>query len=325
MEAERQMLGLLTWLLSTWARSDHPLLHYELSAYRQVGSQRNFAWQFVLLSSLLVGAAYIIGASRGVAGGSITNILWHSLYYPLLLLQMLLLIVVLALSADTVKGARRRRTWDSLRVTELGAGLALRARCIGVLYRLRAPLLVLLLVRVLLVLGMLLDLSAFGGLYADMLGAEALPTLEDSRVVILLIATNMTVSLLLPLFMLAAVSAFGILLSAAIKERIYVAAIQLLFLLFLLAFVVSGAISTALIMEGSLSLADEAELALFLSYSFLGDWGLMLAQLEKLGEVWSRVAYSAYIPGIMGMMLLLLGLAADGMMRLAVRLSDRQG
>ena len=115
------------------------------------------------------------------------------------------MIMALTLGASAVGGERSRKTWDNLRVTEFGAGLALRARWAGILYRLRAPITLILLVRFLLIAGILYDLTAFGGLYPKILGAQAKPPLPEWRLDLLLIAFAVTVNILLPILQVAAV------------------------------------------------------------------------------------------------------------------------
>ena len=85
------------------------------------------------------------------------------MYFPALALQAITFVLALALGAAAVDAERSRKTWDKLRATEAGAGLALRARWLGILYRLRAPIALILLLRLLLALAALIELTAFGG------------------------------------------------------------------------------------------------------------------------------------------------------------------
>ncbi len=321
------MRKLRTWLLPEWALPDHPLLQYELSHFRRHGGRTGYIVQLALLSILLVGAAALYAAivARPASGASLTSLFWRSVYYPLLVLQLLTLIMALTLGASAVGGERSRKTWDNLRVTEFGAGLALRARWAGILYRLRAPITLILLVRLMLIAGILYDLTAFGGLYAEILGAQAKPPLPDWRLDLLLIALAVTVNFLLPIMQIALIAAFSILLSVAIRERIYAFFIQMFVVAVQLAFAAAGALAIAQMILSDASATSDWSYLLLFGYSAYGDWGLLLAQLGSLGEIWHRVPFGATISLGLMVLVLALGLAADGIMWLAARLSESRG
>ncbi len=321
------MRKLRNWLLPEWAQPDHPLLQYELFLFRRRGGRTGFILQLSLLSILLAGSAALYAALvlRPAGATNVTSLFWQSIYYPTLFLQLLTMISALTLGASAVGGERSRKTWDNLRVTEFGAGLALRARWAGILYRLRAPITLILLVRLMLIAGILYDLTAFGGLYPEILGAQAKPPLPEWRLDLLLIAFTVTVNLLLPILQIAVAAAFGILLSVAVRERVYALIIQMLVVAIQLAFAVAGAWAIALMIRSDASAASDWSYALVYGYSALGDWGLLLAQLGSLGEIWRRVAFgTTFSVGLM-MLVLALGMVADGMMWLAGRLSESRG
>ena len=317
------MRKLRNWLLPEWAQPDHPLLQYELSHFRRRGGRSSFIVQLSLLSILLGGSAAVVARPDGAA--NLTSLFWQSVYYPSLVLQMLTMIMALTLGASAVGGERSRKTWDNLRVTEFGAGLALRARWAGILYRLRAPITLILLVRLLLIAGIFYDLTAFGGLYPEILGAQAKPPLPEWRLDLLLIALAVTVNLLLPIVQIALVAAFGILLSVAVRERIYALIIQMLVVALQMAFAAGGALAIAQMIRSEAMAASDWSYALFFGYSAFGDWGLILAQLGSLGEIWHRVPYGSTISLGLMVVVLALGLAADGMMWLAGRLAESRG
>ena len=317
------MRKLRIWLLPEWAQPEHPLLQYELSQFRGNGAHRGIRLQLTMLTLLVGGSAFVFAstADSPAPSGNVSGIVWQSLYYPTLILQTLTLIVALLMGAAAIGTQRSRKTWDNVRVTELGAGLALRTRWVGILYRLRAPIGMILLVRFILALGMLFDLTAFGGHYAEMLSAQATPPLPDWRLGLLLIALVMTVNILLPLLTIATTAVLGILLSVAVQERIYAAVIQILLVVAQLVFT-AAALLISQIIQGDVTVANPWKLALFFGYSGIGDWGLLLAQLGSLGEIWHRVPFGAAIPLGLTILLIAQGLAADGLMWLAERLSE---
>ena len=304
------MRNLSNWLLPEWARPDHPLLQFERSHIRRQGGRTGFIVQLSLLSILLGGAAVVYAALvvRPAGAANLTSLIWQSIYYPALVLQLLTMIMALTLGASAVSGERNRKTWDNLRVTEFGAGLALRARWAGILYRIRAPITLILLVRLLLIAGILYDLTAFGGLYPEILGAQARPPLPEWRLELLLIALAVTLNILLPIMQIAAVAAFGILLSVAVRERIYALIIQMLVVALQLAFAAAGVLAISQMIQSDATSASDWSCALVYGYSAFGDWGLLLAQLGSLGEIWHRVPYGATIS--LGLMILVLGAGA---------------
>lgn len=301
------------------------MLQYELADRRADGGRRPY-WQLLLLLTLVLGAAAFYAFSTATtAADNIGGAIWGSLYYPTLALQLVTLIVAFRLGAATVDAERSRKTWDSLRVTEEGARLALRARWIGIMYRLRAPILAIIMLRLLLTGIMLTELTAFGGRLAHIISGNATPPLPDWRLGLSLIALHMALNLLLPLVMLAATAALGIVLSAAIKERVYALIIQIVLVLAQLAFTAAAALLIAADLSASVKLADPARFLLYIAYSGWGDWGLLHAHLGSVGEIWRRVPHGAAIALGAAIQLLLLSAAADGLIALAARLSERRG
>ena len=201
----------------------------------------------------------------------------------------------------------------------------MRARWLGVLYRLRAPIVVILLVRLLLALTALVELTAFGGHYVPMLGAGAAPALGDWRIGLLLIALSVALSLALPLGMIAAAAALGLFLSVIVVERLYSALLQIALAAIYVALLLAFAAGAADILQGRLIMSDAAQFAVVLLYSGFGDWGLLLAQLGSLGQVWGRVPAGVYLGVGMAALLLLQALIADGLMALAEQISERRG
>ena len=335
----RPMSRLRDWLLPVWAQPDHPLLHYEMPRFRANGGRGRLPVQLASLSFLLGGAAalYALTILHPTRGSNLTSLIWQSLYYPALILQLFTLILALTLGAAAVGGERRRKTWDKLRATEFGAGLALRARYAGILYRLRAPIATILLARVVLAAGMLYDLTAFDGLYARMLATQAKPPLPEWRLDLLLIALAAAVNLLLPLAQIAVIAALGILISVAFRERIY-AISRLDSVLrerilsrrcfsspFNWRWLGAGAYAIAGTLLNDAPPATDLSYALVLAHNAFADCGLLLAQLGSLGEIWRRVDYGASLSLALMLWLFVLGLAADGVIWLAGRLSESRG
>lgn len=320
------MNRLINWLLPAWAAPSDPLLGYEVPRLRGAGGKRRLAGQLVIVLALVGAGGYLYRAAAGAnIGGNLGAALWQSLYFPALALQLLTLALAFWLGAASVAAERRHRTWDTLRATESGARLALRARWVSIFYRLAAPIAAILLLRLLFAGSMLTELTAFGGRMAHIISGNALPPLPDWRLTPLLIALSLAVQLLLPLVMLAAAAALGILLAVALRERLAVFLLGLLLMLALAAFTGVAALLIAQDLSAAESAGGAAQYALYLAYSSLGDWGLLQLHLGSLGEIWRRVPYGASITLGSALTLALLSAAADGMLALAARLAERRG
>ncbi len=321
------MSSRLRSLLPTWARlpASNPLLHYELAKAQGRAAGGGFALQLAALLLLLgLAAAIYAGAFDLSYSGNLSTQLWRSLYFPALTLQTITWILALLLGAASVGAERGRKTWDNLRATEAGAGLALRARWLGILYQLRAPVAAIMLIRLLLALGALVDLSAFGGHYVKMLSAEA-PALGDWRIGLLLIALNIALALAQPLVMIGSAAALGLFLSVMVRERVYGAVLQFILIALLAAFVLLSSAGAADILRGRLILPQAAQFLLILAYSSYGDWGLLLVELGSLGAVWRVTPAGVFISPCLAALLLLQALFADGLMSLAERISEWWG
>lgn len=321
------MISRLRGLLPPGARpySINPLLQYELARARGRLAGPGFVLQLMALIALLCFSASLYDAAFGARdAGNLSARLWQNVYFPALALQALTLMLALALGAGSIDAERSRKTWDKLRATEAGAGLALRARWLGIIYRLRAPIAVILLLRLLLALATLIELTAFGGHYVQMLGAGAAQPPGD-WLGMLLIGLSVALSLAQPLAMIAAAAALGLFLSVTVAERLVSALLQIALASIYVALLLAFAAGAAEILQGRLILSDAAQFAAVLLYSSYGDWGLLMAQLGSMGQVWGRVPAGAFIVPGMAALLLLQAYIADGLMALAERSAERRG
>ena len=311
------------WLLPGGA--DNPLLAYESLAARP-GSRRSFRFQLLALVIALIGGALLVynATDLGSQSQSTSALLWQSLYFPVLALQLCMAVAALLLGAGVFQPRRQSQAWDHLRVTEAGIGLVLRARWLGIMWRLRAPIAAVLLLRLMLLAGMLHELTAFGSGYATMLGAEANPPSPDWRVSLLSVAASWTASLTLPLVMTAAWTALGMCLGLALRERLFAALALIMLMIASVGLVGGSSYALAQILHGQLRLPPLASSLLFLGYSTVGDWGLSLAQLESLGALWQHS--SSGVLGGFALAGLALGLAwaLDGLLWLAEHLAERR-
>ena len=315
------MARLFAWLLPDWARHNSALLRYQLPGAAQ---GRAAPLHTALLIAFIALAALAIDA-LALNEGNLLARLWQGSRYPLLALQLATLAAAFGMGGAAVTAQRSRKTWDSLRATQAGAALSLRMGWLGTLFRLRAPIAAILLVRLFYCLGMLLEMPALGGQYASMLAMQAQPPLTNAQLAPALIGALLAAELLLPISALGMAAAGGILLAVALRARVYAAVTQTLLLAAWLGLVALGEVAVGQLAAGGLPLAGWASLALLAAYSAFGDWGLSLAHLQGVGAAWAHQPHSAGIGLVVLLLALAQGLAADGMLKLAEALAERRG
>lgn len=318
------MLKFLSAQLPEWARPDHPILHYELAHLKHIESRQARFFQVLMIAFFLGLGGYLYATTIYVSPtqGNLTDLAWRILYFPTLLVQIVTSILALSYGINSVGKQRINRTWDNLRATEVGAELTLRTRWVAILYRLRAPIIAILLARLLLLIGVLYDITAFGGLYPEMLTKNLTPMVGDAKLGLVVLACIMTASMLLPITMIGASASIGILISVGIKNRVYSAALQIIFTVGQLILTIGILITISQFLLGQLELADSTLLALFIGYSSFGDWGLLFLQLGSVGEIWAIVPYGIFIGVGLLVLMLIQSAMTDGILSLAVKLSE---
>jgi len=318
------MLKFINAQLPEWARPDHPILQYELAHLQHVESRQARFFQLLVIALILGMGGYLYATTIYVppTQSNLTDLAWRILYFPTLLVQILTSTLALSFGINSVGRQRSNHTWDNLRATEIGAELTLRTRWVGILYRLRAPIIAILLVRLLLVIGVLYDITAFGGLYPEMLTKNLTPMIGDAKLGLVVLAFNMTAGMLLPITMICASAGIGILISVGIKNRAYSAILQVIITVAQLVLTIGILTTISQFLLGQLELSNTALLALFVGYSSFGDWGLLFLQLGSVGEIWAIVPYGIFIGIGLVVLMLVQSAVTDGILSLAVKLSE---
>jgi hypothetical protein len=312
--------------LPDWARRAHPALRYELGspAQRPARSRylRALAVVLGLLALGLAGYAIATGLFTRDAGANPLEALQNTLYWPTVVLQLLLIAASFSLTIGKVSHETRRQNWDNFRATPDGADLTLRARWAAVFYRLRPLLTVVLIVRIVLLAGLLWDLTAFQGRYLDLLISGITP---DVGIVaaILLVALTMTAALLLPITSVGLNAAFGVLLSTAVRQRTYVTLVQVLYLILRIGLALGLLWAANAFLGGDLTPSDSGAWLLLLGAAALGDWGLALLSLSMAGEIWATVPYGILLGAALLGVALLQAALADALLNWAVRRAQR--
>jgi hypothetical protein len=322
------MIRRLTTQLPPWARTSHPVLRYELGKQRQTTRTRRILNALVIVVGLAVlyGGGYLLATNFGqqAAGQNLTEEVANIVFWPTLILQVFLRIGALTLTAGAVSEEKRRQTWDNLRATQSGAELALRTRWAAVFYRLRLPLTIVTLVRIILIAGILYDLTAFQGRYLDLIINGVIPETPLFLAAILL-ALLMTASLLLPLTGLGFDAALGLLISTGAQQRTYSAILQILVVLIRVALVIGLVYAADQFRLGLLPVQDGLSLVLMLAFAAIGDWGLAFLHLGFYGEIWATVPYGIFLG--LGLLIFSMIQAAltDWILALAIRRAERKG
>ena len=312
------------WLLPQWAKN--PLLNYDTidaGAHREL---RGYVMQLLALAILLALTSLIFLSRTSAIGNSrnFIDVVWQSLYFPTLTLQVLTTVVAFSLGATTSNAQHHSEHWDNLRLTEVGAGLALRARWLNIMLRLRAPITIILLVRLVLTLAMLSELTAFSGHYLRILSAGSAASTAELPAIVLWVAVSVAACVLLPLLNIASAAALGIVLAIAIKERLYATVVQVVIVAGVIVFVVASSFVVSRVLAGELPIPDFALSLLVFSYSAYGDWGLLFLQLDSLGAVWQLLPTGAFATLGLALLTATQAFIADGLMTVAVRLAERQ-
>ncbi|MBI5669510.1 MAG: hypothetical protein HZC41_16020 [Chloroflexi bacterium] len=322
------MLSRLTGQLPAWARYDHPVTRYELGKTRLLPRRAQLlrAAGVILLGVLLFGGGYIIatGFFQNPPGQNLTEAAMSILFWPLLVIQIVMQIAALALTVNTVAEQKRRQAWDNLRSTAGGVNLTLRIRWASVYYRLRGLLAVVVVVRLLLIFGILYDLTAFQGKYIDLLVNGITPEISP-LVGALLLAFLMTASLLLPLTSLGLSAAIGLLFSVWIQQRTYSTLALIVGIFARTALAVALLIGATQFIQGRLTIPDPAAWLLMGGFAAFSDWGMSFLNLGFFSEIWASIPFGIFLGVALLLFAILQSALTEWVLTLAVRLAERNG
>ncbi|MEO0564269.1 MAG: hypothetical protein AAF125_19345, partial [Chloroflexota bacterium] len=321
--------------LPDWAYRENPILSYHLRGGepgRVTRMLRGFGITGLLALLLAGGYAYATDIFNAPAGQNLTEAANRVLFFPLVILQLFMGIMALAYTVGTVGEEQRRVTWDNLRATPNGAGLTLRTRWISVFYRLRLLLFVVTIARLLLIFGVLRDLTAFQGRYLDLLVGGVTPNFPVTLggipfavpVAALMLSLFLTAALLLPFTMVAFDAAIGLWFSTRFHNRAFTVVLQFLLVVLRVAAIGGLVWLTLGFADGSFSLEIGAPdwlpvqwLVLF-GMSAFADLGTKFLHLGFAGEMWVIVPYSIFIGPLLLVFTLLQAFLADVILKRAV-------
>ncbi len=322
------MLQRLGMELPDWARSQHPHIRYELGQTNRNSRRAKYiqAVGVSLALVLLFVGGYVIGTNflQNVPGQSLTESAMAVLFWPTFILQIILQFAAMTFTVNTVSEQKRRLTWDNLRATEGGIAVALRAKWASVYYRLRLLLGLVMFLRIILVLGILYDLTGFQGRYIDLLINNITPEISP-LVGALLLAFLMTASLLLPLTAIGMQAAIGLLIAVNIQQRVYNVMAQLIIIVVRLFIIVGLTVATTQFINNQLILGDAPAWLLTGAYAAIGDWGLRFLHVGFYSEIWATIPYAIFFGIALLVFTLGQSLVTEWILTLTIRRAERIG
>ncbi len=336
------MIQRITGPLPDWAERTNPLLSYQLRQSERISSGGRVLRGLGIALGLLVlavgGYAEATSLFTRPPGQNLTESVVQVLFYPMVIVQVVISISALGLTIGTISEERSHMTWDNLRATPKGAALTFRTRWAAVFYRLRGLLGLVTLVRLVLIAGVLLDLTAFQGRYLDLLTGGITPDLPNTIAGVpvavplgaLLLSLFLTAALVLPFTTVALDASVGLLLSTLLKQRVYSLIVQFLLFVLRVALVAVLVLVVTAFLEGRQSpiqlqaVSWQAWLAVF-GFSAIADWGLLMLHLGFSGEMWATVPYGIFIGPLLLVYALVQASLADVLLRAAVNLAEDRG
>ncbi len=319
------MLRRLAQSLPAWARPNHTFMRQYLrdvpfSLRRYLSQQAVAVASFFLI--VLISVALLNILQPFTWSSIASELIWQMLFLPALLIQLVLIIRAMNTTIAAVGSEKQQQRWDSLRATEDGIALSFRARWASVYYRLAPYLSLAYLIRLVLIIGILYDLTAFRGGYLDLLVANITPTVS-LLVATLLLAAAMAAVILLPFTSVGFEAALGLLFSTWFHDRVYrVIALGIWLILRIGALVFFG-----VVISQFLSGIDTPDWLIWLSlvmFALLGGWGLIILQLGFFATIWALLPYSIFLGALLLGAVFLQALLADYCLQWAIRSAQKR-
>jgi hypothetical protein len=316
--------------LPDWARPDNIMQQYARGRQdRPIRRSLLTLFSAVIIFSL-VGISLVADESGHPlgTGGARQWTLYTVFYFPLLVIQLLTLALALLSASTAITTEQQRGTWEAFKITSHGAGLMIRARWAAVLYRLRGPLLLLIVPRLLFAGLMLVDVTRYGGYHLDLYLYGITPHVP-LEVAVILLAALMTAALVqLPIW-IGLNAALGLLISTAFHHRTTIFAARLAVLIAEIALVAlalqSGwhALDNNSLPPTPVKISTPNQWAGLLLLGTVGDQSLRFMDLETYLQTWADVDYGVLLGGV-----LLLGVAVEivlikGLLALGARWASR--
>jgi uncharacterized membrane protein (DUF485 family) len=173
-----------------------------------------------------------------------------------------------------------------------------------------------------LIAGMLYDLTAFRGEYLHNLTGSIEPQIPVAVAVVLL-ALTMTASLLLPFTSVGQATALGLLVSTFVRQRVYITLVQAAFIALRMV-IIGGFLFGALQFRFDVLEASHFVVWLvLLGFAVTSDWGMSFLYLGYFGQqVWGDVPYGIFLGVGMIVMVFVQAIVTDLLLTLACRRAE---
>ncbi len=321
---QRTLSRLLIGDLPVWMQRAHPVTRYELGVTQRAALPTRLLRAFGVIMAgialLIIGGLIATNLLTRAPGQTPVETINAVLYFPTLALQLLITIIAVTSTAGVIAEEQRRQNWDTLRVTEGGAALRLRARwSAAVFYRLRGLLGVVIALRVVLIGLLLYELTAFQGRYLDLLIIGITPEI-DVALAVILTACGLTAAILLPLAGASFDAAAGLVIAALAPGRTFSTLAQALYICARIGITAGLLIGVGQFISGDLAQSSDVGAWLLIgSAGALGDWGLFMLYLDRVSALWATIPYGIALGAGMLIYALVCAALTDRVLALAVR------
>jgi fumarate reductase subunit C len=313
--------------LPDWARPDDIMQHYARGRQNHPLRRSLFALISALIVFSLVAISLITDASGQPlgTGGPRAWMIYTVLYFPLLVIQLITLaLALLNASAAITNGPQ----WEALKITSHGAEFVVRARWAATLYRLRDPLLLVIVPRLLFAGLMLVDVTRDGGYHLDLYLYGITPGVP-LEIAVIMLAALMTAALLQFPVLLALNAALGLLISTTFNRQAATVTARLAVLIAEIA-LVALALNTGWdtlqhnpLPPAPIEISTPIQWAGLVLLGTIGDQGLRFMDLETTLHTWPDVNYGVCLGGILLLIVVAEIVAIRGLLVLATRRAAR--
>lgn len=314
--------------LPAWARTDHPLMKGQVKRHRPQTRKARLWRAFVRVAMLYlfvaIGAgAYLVDTKflNQPIGQTVSEAMIAVLFWPSFVMLVILSLGALLTTTNVVGERVENRSWTNIRSTTHGAELTLRTAWLMVFWRLRYLLALIVLLRLVLIAGILYDLTSFQGRYLSLLINGITPEVPVILALVLLVFL-MTTSLLLPFTGLGMDAALGIYIGTFVRHRISVVLFQFVLVGIRVAYVAGLYWLASGVLANTIKVSDPVSWGALALYGGLGDWGVSLLHLSSFGQIMATIPYSIFI----GLALMIIALSqaifADWILNRAIRRAE---
>jgi hypothetical protein len=305
--------------LPDWARPDNIIQQYAH------GRRSSLYWQLILTLLIIAMALSLLLATLIVYMGDPHK--WthtHLFYFPLQMMQLLTLVLALFYGSTAVTTERQRGTWEAFKINRHGAELVIRARWAAVLYQLRGPLLMLMVLRLVFAGLMVENVTGYEGYHLDVYLHGITPDVPLGVAVVSL-AALMTAALLELPVLVGLNAALGLLISTVFFHRTAVFAARIAVLLVEIVLVAVALQAGWHVLDrnpfppATVSTSTETQWLDLLLMGTLGDQGLRFMDLDTALHTWADVDYGVLWGGVLLLVVAVQIVLINGLLALITR------